>query len=107
MERTVWTRRGLMKASTAGSAITLAQIAMAATSFCVGDKDLIALSDGYFDMPASMPLGMPETLHAEIDGPARIAAYTYAYRTGSPRLADPQKASEADRAHSLARNRTT
>ena len=83
MEKTVWTRRGFMKAGIAGSALVLAPKAMAATSFGVGDKELIALSDGYFDMPASMFLGTPETLQADIGDPARIAANTYACRTGS------------------------
>ncbi len=83
MEQTVWTRRSFMKADIAGSALVFAPKAMAATSFGVGDNELIALSDGYFDMPASMFLGTPETLHAEIGDPARIAANTYAYRTGS------------------------
>jgi len=82
MANGLWTRRGFVKAGIAGSALALAPKAMAATRFGVGDKKLIALSDGYFDMPANMFLGTPDALQAQIGDPARIAANTYAYRTG-------------------------
>lgn len=80
MAKALWTRRGFIEAGIAGSAVALASKALAATNFGVGDKQLIALSDGYFDMPASMFLGTPESLQAQIGNPARIAANTYAYR---------------------------
>lgn len=83
MKKAPWTQRGFIEAGLAGSAIALASKTMAATHFGVGDKQLIALSDGYFDMPANMFLGAPESLQAQIGDPARIAANTYAYRTGN------------------------
>lgn len=83
MAHSLWTRRGFIRAGLAGSALALAPKAMAATNFGVGDKELIALSDGHFDMPASMFLGAPEELQAQIGDPARIAANTYAYRAGN------------------------
>lgn len=83
MANSNWTRRGFIGASLAGSALALAPKAIAATNFGVGDKELIALSDGFFDMPASMFLGAPEALQTKIGDPARIAANTYAYRAGT------------------------
>ncbi len=76
-------RRHFLTGSLAGTTLALASRAIAATRINVGEKQIYALSDGYFDMPASMFLGTPESLKARIGDPARIAANTYAYRIGN------------------------
>lgn len=83
MANSLMSRRRFLGTSLVGTALALSSRAVAATSINVGEKQLIALSDGYFDMPASMFLGTPESLKAQIGGPARIAANTYAYRAGN------------------------
>lgn len=82
MASSLMTRRQFVGASVAGAAVGLASKSIAATDIMIGDTQVIALSDGYFDMPASMFLGTPQSLQAQIGDPARIAANTYAYRAG-------------------------
>ncbi len=76
-------RRHFIGTSLAGMALALSSPAIASKSITIGQKQLFALSDGYFDMPASLFLGAPESLQAQIGDPARIAANTYAYRAES------------------------
>ncbi len=76
-------RRHFLGTSLAGMALALSSPAIASKSITIGQKQLFALSDGYFDMPASLFLGAPESLKAQIGDPARIAANTYAYRAES------------------------
>lgn len=83
MANSLMSKRHFLGTSLAGTTLTLASRAVAATSINVGEKQLVALSDGYFDMPASMFLETPDSLKAKIGDPARIAANTYAYRAGS------------------------
>lgn len=81
MASSLMTRRQFIGNGVAGAAAAFASKSYAATGFAVGNKRLIALSDGYFDMPASMFLGAPDSLQAKIGDPARLAANTYAFRT--------------------------
>lgn len=83
MAKAVMTRRHFVGTGVAGATVALASGVSAATNFTVGDKQLIALSDGHFDMPVDMFLGTPDSLRTQLGEPARIAANTYAYRTGT------------------------
>lgn len=62
MRRSSLNRRQFIGTALAGVAATLASRAVAETRFLVGEKQLLALSDGHFNMPASMFLGTPESL---------------------------------------------
>ena len=82
MRRPILNRRQFVGAALAGAAATLASRAVAETRFLVGEKQVLALSDGHFNMPADMFLGTPEGLRNRLGDPVQIAANTYAYRTG-------------------------
>ncbi len=75
-------RRKLIGSAIAGATLLAVPRAFAATEFVIGETPVIALSDGYFDMPADMFLGTPQSLRDQIGDPAQIAANTYAYRSG-------------------------
>ena len=83
MPQSTMTRRYLLGSALAGAAIAMTPRAFAAADFMVGDKQVIALSDGHFDMPADFFLGTPQSLRNQLGDPARIAANTYAYRSDS------------------------
>jgi len=61
--------------------LTLATTGKAATNFAAGNTPVIALSDGYFDMPADFFLSTPQSLRDSLGSPVRIAANTFAYRS--------------------------
>ncbi len=73
-------RREFVGTALAGTATMLASRAVAATAFAVGPAQVLALSDGHFDMPVTMFLGTPHGLRAQLGDPVQIAANTYAYR---------------------------
>lgn len=83
MRRSVLNRRQFIGTALAGAATTLASRAVAETRFLVGEKQVLALSDGHFNMPAGMFLGTPESLRARLGDPVQIAANTYAYQTNN------------------------
>ncbi|WP_170400892.1 MBL fold metallo-hydrolase [Ruegeria arenilitoris] len=82
MTKFQFTRRQLIGSALAGTVVALATRSTAATGFSVGERQVIALSDGHFDMPSDMFLGTPEGLRAQLGNPTRIAANTYAHRAG-------------------------
>lgn len=69
-------RRHFIGSSLTVAATAVASRALAATGFVVADRPVIALSDGYFDMPSDMFLGTPQSLRDQLGNPARIAANT-------------------------------
>ncbi|WP_305984029.1 MBL fold metallo-hydrolase [Roseibium sp. MMSF_3544] len=81
MTRQIINRRQFVGSALAGTVAVLASRANAATGVAVGHKQVLALSDGHFNMPVDMFLGTPESLRAKLGNPAQIAANTYAYRT--------------------------
>lgn len=75
-------RRTFVKTAVTGAALMMASQAVAATDFLVGDSKVIALSDGHFNMPSDMFLGTPQSLRDKLGNPAKIAANTFAHRSG-------------------------
>lgn len=75
-------RRKFLNTTMGGVAAMIATPSMAATDFVVGDRPVIALSDGHFNMPSEMFLGTPQSLRDTLGNPAQIAANTYAHRSG-------------------------
>lgn len=75
-------KRHLIGSALAGAAAAMTSHAVAATDFVGAGRPIIALSDGYFDMPSDMFLGTPRSLRHQLGNPTRIAANTYARRSG-------------------------
>lgn len=82
MSRLLMNRRRLVGTALAGTATMVASRALASTAFAIGPAQMLALSDGHFNMPVTMFLGTPEDLRAKLGDPVQIAANTYAYRAG-------------------------
>ncbi|WP_420336613.1 MBL fold metallo-hydrolase [Roseibium sp.] len=80
MRQSILNRRKFLGTALAAAATTIASRTAAETPFLVGEKQVLALSDGHFNMPAGMFLGTPASLRNKLGNPVQIAANTYAYR---------------------------
>lgn len=80
MRQSILNRRKFLGTALAAAATTIASRTAAETPFLVGEKQVLALSDGHFNMPAGMFLGTPASLRNRLGNPVQIAANTYAYR---------------------------
>lgn len=83
MAAPMMSRRQFMGTAIVGSAAVVSGPAAAANTFSVGDRPVVALSDGHFIMPSDMFLGTPQTLRDRLGDPVQIAANTFAYRAGA------------------------
>lgn len=83
MAAPMMSRRHFIETAIVGSAAGLSGLAAAASRYSVGDKPVVALSDGHFVMPSDMFLGTPQTLRDRLGDPVQIAANTFAHRAGA------------------------